>query len=111
MIIETMEQLGKCMEDGVELEYNCMGLGSEWRELDNPDFNDVVGMVKKGRIRTKPRNVRAYVFTDRDGNWMDPNEWFRNGGEDDFTSHPIQIDEEGWIESAFKSNHHQSGRL
>ena len=93
MIIDTFEQFGKCMDDGVELEGNCIGINGEWRELDNTDFNEVVQMVEEGRIRTKPCFVRAYVFTDRNGNWMDPNEWFHNGGEDDFTSHAIPLEE------------------
>lgn len=95
MIIGTMAQLGKLTDNGVELEYNCNG---EWRELDNPDFNEVVQMVEEGRIRTKPRTIDVEIWIGSTGIphgvQLIPGDNNRFGADDTRQIHTITLDEE-----------------
>ena len=59
MIIENMEQLGKAIDGGEELEYRARG---HWYELYNPSFYEVVSLVKRDYIRTEPKTVYYRVF-------------------------------------------------
>ena len=71
MIIKTMEQVGKCMDDGVELEFQVQKDGI-WKTTKIAaiyhGFNASlmscwISYIEQGRIRTKPHTVDVVIET------------------------------------------------
>ena len=68
MIIETMEQLGKCIDDGVELEMYFPDPSAHWGKINRTlNWGVVPEAVEEGRIRTKPRTVEVRLYFDQYG--------------------------------------------
>lgn len=58
MIIKSMEQLGKCIDDEVELEFYFIGVNSDWLKWDTTihladSMSVLQDMVIEGRFRTR----------------------------------------------------------
>ena len=67
MIIETMEQLGKCIDDGVELEFHHHPTSGWKRLMYSGMISEYKTYCDDGRIRTKPRTVEVRLYFDQYG--------------------------------------------
>ena len=94
MIIETMEQLGKCIDDGVELEMYFPDPSAHWGKINRTlNWGVVPEAVEEGRIRTKPRTVKLTIRT-IDGDDSCSSIWFghrENNELNGFTDHHVTV--------------------
>lgn len=74
MIIKTFGQLGKCIDDGVEMEFECWEVGGDRGEGTHFEalrpslygFATLQDLLEEGRIRTKPKTVDVRMYFDDD---------------------------------------------
>ena len=64
MKITSMEQLGKCMDDGVEVEAEFSGGWGGLSDLSREQvcLFDMPGVIEKGKLRTKPKPPETVKF-------------------------------------------------
>lgn len=72
MIIKNMEELGRAIDAGEDLQW-CKH--DEWQDyqFDYLSFGDLRGQVAEARIRIKPKTVTLYEYRrkDKDVKWID----------------------------------------
>ena len=67
MIIKSMEQFGKALDDGVEMEYTPT-LDNLWQDFEgDASLLRYRELIEARRIRTKPRTVTVRVYTNGEG--------------------------------------------
>ena len=64
MIITSMEQFGKAVDDGKSFQISSVG-GSEWKRLDffELELCKVISLITEGRLRIKPSVTYYRVYT------------------------------------------------
>ena len=60
MIIENMEQLGKAIDAGEELQHK--SVSGTWHTLDDVQLSVISRLVETDRVRTQPKTIYYRVF-------------------------------------------------
>ena len=102
-VITSMEQLGKCIDDGVELELLDSANENAGLIIKEHQIRTVACWVNQGAVRTKPRTVDVrlykngkgefYAYTETQMGWK-PIASELSAGVEPYTTHTIMPDGE-----------------
>lgn len=92
MKIENMEQLLKLAREEAEIEQNFIDTEfdpDDWQNIEYSDlpFGDIIQLLDKGQLRTKPETIRLYKYNNNEGTCWQEGGW----AEDKFKMGP-------WVE-------------